>query len=144
MKGAFAWICRHLFIKSERLGRALMDEVGRNGYVSPGPCLEEVRRLLDAGANVNYCYGFHCVLAEAARSPWGNADVVRLLLERGANVNGTRKPDVAPPLFVAAHQSDNERLKLLIDAGADVNACDQLPHWHCAKRIMLMGGLFHY
>jgi len=115
---------RYLFSKKERLGRALLNEVGRNARCTFPSRLEEVRRLLDAGANVNYNYGYESVLSMAGRSPWCHADIVQLLIERGANVNGTQRPGLTPPLLRAAHYSDNERLRLLIDAGADVNVRD--------------------
>ncbi len=79
----------------------------------------EVHRLLDNGANVNSCARSENALAIAGRSPWSNADVVRLLLERGANIEG--KPALVYPLLRASHQSDHERIWLLIEAGSDLS-----------------------
>lgn len=83
---------------------------------------EHVRRLLDSGASANAVAHRLTALAIAGRSPWSNAATMRLLLERGALVNGDLKWKTQSPLGLASHQSDKERIWLLITHGADVNS----------------------
>ncbi len=94
--------------------RALLDAADQGDAI-------RVRQLLDAGANVAGA----SVLASAARSRFSNAQTVGILLEYGANVlpsEGQRDP-----LLLACHQSDDERIQLIIEHGADVNAEDHTP-----------------
>jgi len=82
--------------------------------------LEAVRRLLDAGANVNRA-------AASGRTPLflaaegGHADVVQQLLERGAKVDQPLKTGETP-LLAACSNGDATVASLMLSAGADPNA----------------------
>ncbi len=93
--------------------------------------VEEVRELLDKGADINAqkCYlalsrglssdltALQCATAN------GHAEVVRLLLERGANLEiKDRDGKGVTALLMAADNHNIEITKLLLKAGADVNA----------------------
>lgn len=102
-------------LRQRRLNQEVLDAVGKGD-------VEAVRVLLDAGADVNASDGCYSALAAAGRSPWSNAATVVLLLERGASIHAVPKKRGVPPLLRASHQSDDERIQLLIEAGCDVNA----------------------
>lgn len=100
--------------KRERLGVALYQAVTQR-YSSE----TEIRRLLEAGANPD---ARGCsTLAMAASMPHGSPEIVRMLLAHGADPNRVAYNVAGPPLIIAANSSDGERLRLLMDAGADVN-----------------------
>ncbi len=82
------------------------------------PNVEIVRLLLDRGANPNGNMDDGNPLVESLTFP----DVVRLLLERGANPNGDG--DGTPPLHWAAADGTIETIRILLDAGANVNVPD--------------------
>ena len=108
----FGW---QSWLRKRRLNRALLDAVTEGKT-------EQVRLLLDQGASANSRVSCESALGLASRSPWGNVATARLLLERGAFVNGDPKRRTVNPLLRASHSSDEERIKLLIAHGANVNA----------------------
>jgi hypothetical protein len=79
------------------------------------------------------------------------AEAVRVLLELGAEPDATPPGSVATPLFIAASNNDRTMVKLLLDAGADVNwtarAAAQAepggPLWHGIEHVLerVHGGL---
>lgn len=84
--------------------------------------LDAARALLDAGANVVRAHavtGEH-PLHQAAQS--GHADLVRLLLERGARLEQAARGGTRP----LHHASTAEVLDVLMGAGADLTARDEL------------------
>jgi ankyrin repeat protein len=88
---------------------------------------EAVRRLLDAGANVDGALHGLTPLMAAARG--GHGDIVRILLAADAEVNlmsgprrGCTDDAASTALTFAAGQGDLETVRLLISAGADVSA----------------------
>ncbi|KAL8366232.1 hypothetical protein RB595_004818 [Gaeumannomyces hyphopodioides] len=142
-----------LQLDQQRRDEALLELMrGCAGHrLSRGPSLEEylafARALLDAGASPNRC----CLdgrgtsmstlsFAVLSRSP----DIARLLLDRGAHIGGPpaaelpRKPRLPlhMPLCAAAHAMADittvgdaawdalaQIVQLLLDRGADINAC---------------------
>lgn len=79
---------------------------------------DEVRKLLDAGADVNGVDGvYRTALHEA--SGQGKAEVVRVLLDRGAKVDMTDIFTGATPLMDAAYGGHADVIRLLVKAGAD-------------------------
>jgi hypothetical protein len=83
--------------------------------------LPEVKRLIDAGADVNApgaLYGW-TPLHEAAVA--GHVEVARLLINRGAKVDSGAIGN-STPLYWAAAMGQLAVAKLLIDRGANVNA----------------------
>jgi hypothetical protein len=98
--------------RSSRLDRTLIEAV-EDGE------LDDIRELMDAGANVNAAVpGDGSPLIVAARE--GHTDIVRLLLERGADVNLSVPGDGAP-LSMAAREGHLDIVQLLLDRGADVD-----------------------
>src|SRR5579871_1054294 len=86
--------------------------------------LEAVKCLLDHGANVKAKTqtGFTALIAASLS---GNAKVVALLLERGADPNAVCELErgiLQTPAGVAASMGYADCLRLLMAAGADVNA----------------------
>ena len=91
--------------------------------------LETINALLDAGADVNDknigCYG-NALIAAIVNS---HHDCVKLLLERSADPALRAGMKYQYPIIAAARLSDNkDEVQLLIDAGADVNACGGIFH----------------
>lgn len=80
-----------------------------------------IRLLLDYGADVNAKndVGFPRTAIYAAASA-GNEPVVRLLLKYGADPNGEGRDGTA--LMTAAHWSEVETVRLLLENGANVNS----------------------
>jgi ankyrin repeat protein len=72
------------------------------------------------------------------------AEAVRVLLEWGAEPDATPPGGVATPLFIAASNNDRTTVKLLLDAGADVDWTVRLwaqakpggPLWHVVEHMM--------
>jgi hypothetical protein len=79
------------------------------------------------------------------------AEAVRVLLECGAEPDATPPDSVATPLFIAASNNDRTMVKLLLDAGADVNRTVRLlaqgepggPLWNFIEHVLerVHGGL---
>jgi ankyrin repeat protein len=95
--------------------------------------LERVRSLLEKGADPNWTNSEgNTMLGAAAR--YGHPDIVRILLKYGADVNKTTEVKCwgggtitgVTPLMSACGDlgGDIESVKLLLDAGADVNAAE--------------------
>ena len=83
--------------------------------------LEKTRALIDAGADVNAVSQLGRTPLLVASSAHGTAGVVQLLLSKGASVNAADAVGVTP--LIAALAVDNrEAARLLLGAGADVNA----------------------
>jgi ankyrin repeat protein len=80
---------------------------------------EEVRRLITAGADVNYTaeHGFRPLLMATY---YAHLDAVRVLLAHGADVNYTGFSEGTALIF-AAGSGHAQLASLLLDAGADVN-----------------------
>lgn len=74
-----------------------------------------VRRLLEAGAEVNF-HGW----APLAYAAWnGHAEVARLLIEYGADIDG-KTENGSTPIFFAARYGHPAVVKLLLEHGADL------------------------
>lgn len=98
--------------EQQTANNSLLSEAAGDGKI------EEVRRLLSLGANVNAELDF-TALHKAVTG--GHTDVVQLLIVNGADVNirGYRKTS---PLHLAAVFNQQEITKLLLTNGADINA----------------------
>jgi ankyrin repeat protein len=72
------------------------------------------------------------------------AEAVRVLLEWGADPDATPPGSVATPLFIAASNDNRTMVKLLLDAGADVNWTVRAsaqpepggPLWHIIEHVL--------
>jgi ankyrin repeat protein len=81
---------------------------------------EKAKLLIDAGADVKAkTKSGRTVLTLAARK-YGNSQTVKQLLDKGADAK-ERNDSGANPIQVAAYGGDLDTLKLLVEAGADVN-----------------------
>jgi len=72
-----------------------------------------------------------------------HAEAVRVLLEWGAEPDATEPGTTNTPLFIAASYGDRTMVKLLLDAGADVNlvvrtaqAEEGGPLWHLVEHLL--------
>ncbi|ERF69382.1 hypothetical protein EPUS_05927 [Endocarpon pusillum Z07020] len=81
--------------------------------------LEDVRLLLDRGADINARSKYRVNALEAAIIR-NNEQIVKLLLDRGADVNA-QGGDYGNSLQAAAYKGSEQIVKLLLDYGADVN-----------------------
>ncbi len=80
--------------------------------------LEEVKRLLDGGADPNFgSSGGDSVLVFAAST--GSAEIVRVLIDKGANVDVSSGGNSA--LVTAVATGSTEIVRVLIDKGANVD-----------------------
>ena len=99
-------------LRSSRLNRVLVEAADEGD-------LDEVRRLLDAGADVNAAVpGDGSPLIAAARN--GRLSLVEFLLDRGADVNLPVQGD-GSPLIMAAREGHLAIVQRLLDRGADVH-----------------------
>jgi hypothetical protein len=84
--------------------------------------VENVRALLDGGADVNYA-NHKGVTALQKAALKGYAGIVKLLLERGADVNA-RQDSGTTALIISAAKGHADVVKALLEAGADPNLKD--------------------
>ena len=82
--------------------------------------VEEVKMLLDHGADVNGAEPKQLQNALMWAASEGHAEVVDLLIQRGANVNAASKAGFTPLVF-ATLKNDAPSVQRLLAAGADPN-----------------------
>ncbi|MFN7936433.1 MAG: ankyrin repeat domain-containing protein [Bryobacteraceae bacterium] len=85
--------------------------------------LETIRLLLKAGADVNAA-GANNITALSEATLFGRRDIVRLLLDNGASHKGGVAMQKMPILSLAAIRGDLAIARMLVTAGAEVNATD--------------------
>lgn len=98
-------------------------------------CVDEVERLVDAGADIDGSGIVRDPLVAAANQ--GHEVIVKLLIEAGANVNYQAGLD-GNALEAAAFEGHEEILKVLIEAGANFNY--QAGHYGNALAAAAYGG----
>lgn len=84
---------------------------------------KNVQLLIDYGANPNQTLENGYAVAMKAAS-FGSYDILECLLKNGANINQTRKVDGMTILMFAAFNGEPEKVKLLLDWGADKSVQD--------------------
>ena len=82
---------------------------------------ETIRKLVDAGANVNARYHSHGWTPLHVAAAFGTTETVGALINAGANVNAKAK-EGKTPLHFAALDKRVETIRLLAKAGADLDA----------------------
>ena len=87
-----------------------------------GP-VEEVKKIIARGADVNRPNAFQTPLMAAATDTEFGVAKAKLLLAEGAKING-RNGDGMAPLQVAAARDNVDMVKFLLEKGAEVNAVD--------------------
>jgi ankyrin repeat protein len=80
------------------------------------------KQLLVAGAEVNERYGGYTVLPAVV--DWGYYPLIQDIINAGAEVDALEQNGNRTALFVAVEKKNKEAIKLLIDAGANVNASE--------------------
>ena len=83
--------------------------------------LDEVRRLLDQGADINYFWTIHDINALMMATGEQNEDVVRLLLERGADTNIQNSDGDTALIFASMDDNNTEMIELLLSYGANIH-----------------------
>lgn len=97
---------------------------------NPSPSEEDVRILLEAGADPNAVQPTMGASYDAGCTPFhiavvsGRAGLIRLLLEKGANISSRKKDDGETPLITAVRIGRTDIIGLMLEAGGDVNASD--------------------
>lgn len=79
--------------------------------------IEEVKLLIEAGADVNAVDDFRFSPSLMWASYYGHTGIAKLLIDAGADINAVNK-DCHTALTWAVRDKDIEMIKLLIDAGA--------------------------
>lgn len=93
-----------------------------NSQLIEASTLEEVKRLLARGANIN-AKDSQGKTALMNASYYGKKEIVKFLLEHGSDVNA-RYVDGCTALIWAAGEGEAEVLKILLDHGADFRAAE--------------------
>lgn len=85
--------------------------------------VEEVKILLEKGADTNHRDDNSRLTSLLYASRNGYIEIVKLLIEKGANVN-EKSAEGCAALVLASEKGHMEIVKLLIEKGADVNSAD--------------------
>merc|ERR1712080_25574 len=84
-----------------------------------------VRKLIEAGADINYKESGLTALLWASNQPKSSLDILKMLIEAGADLNASGPlddfEDLWTPLMLAVGKGDMEMLNLLVASGAHVN-----------------------
>jgi ankyrin repeat protein len=104
-----------------------LSGIGYEVYGEPALDLEETKRLIAAGADVNArntCGATPLMLVLLGSSKWKEPDseIIKALIEAGADVNARCPDDGRTPLMSAARDQCAEAAEVLLRAGADANA----------------------
>lgn len=109
------------FMLSNGLNPNLKDQFGESILIRFIDFPDQVKELIDAGANVNEVdHNGNSILCAAITV--GNLELIKYLISAGANVNQKSLPDGISPLKYAL--DSNRRIEIineLINAGANVN-----------------------
>lgn len=84
--------------------------------------LESMKRLLEAGAKVNYYSALGSPTAITMAASEGHLDCLKLLLKNGAEIDGIRES--VPPLHIAAAEDQREIIEYLISQQVNINKKD--------------------
>ena len=106
---------------------------GRKLYKATQACdLAAMVELLDAGVDVNWTNekgqtALFCSAEYMVENMTEHYKATQLLLSRGANTE-VADDDGCTPAWIAAYYGHNTSLKVLMDAGADMNAVNKAGH----------------
>jgi ankyrin repeat protein len=112
-------------LNSHEFDLALMDKLGQTLLfyaASHNPNPDVVRVLVEHGSEVNHqdMYGWTALMHAARDNP--NPEVIKALVESGADLE-LKNDRGMTVLMVAAENARPDSVKILIEYGADVNAC---------------------
>jgi ankyrin repeat protein len=103
------------------------DKMGKDGVASTSlkkKQLEIIKYLIEKGADVNQPERFFgCTPLHGA--VMFHSDLVKVLIAANANVNVKNEQGMSPLAYAFSIRPNIESIKLLIEAGADVNSVDQ-------------------
>jgi ankyrin repeat protein len=111
-------LTNHFIIITTTITMSTLDEQLLKAYEDGK--LDEAKRLIQDGANVNYKDGcgwtpLHCA------SQYGSAEDMNFLVSKGADINAKTWSDWTPLHFTCRY-GDTETVILLVSAGVDVHA----------------------
>lgn len=86
--------------------------------------IDNVRRLLDDGADPNYLVASDGDTPLRLAAQGGHIEIIKLLLEKGAQVNLSNQVEQRTPLRAAAGYNQTQAAILLVSIGAEVNCPD--------------------
>ncbi len=115
--------------RQHKLNLALFEAVSSGNMI-------RTQNLLDWGADANGSNGWDSILGGAARSPKSNADIMRLLLKSGAEINPALP--LLNPLLHASTGNDEERIRILVEAGANLNIFDHYVGFNTPLQNMII------
>ena len=103
----------------DRLRQTPLDRASRNGKLEAGQCLLDHGANIDAQNTDGWTPLFCAVI-------YGHVEFARMLLNRGASINTHNNSYGRTPLHWAVERRNFLTVRLLLEHGADVNACDRL------------------
>jgi ankyrin repeat protein len=117
--------CAKLLISSKSDVNKGDPETGKTPlyYAVSGAHLSVADALIEAKADVNDCVNGESLLTAASRAPKSHM-IVASLIAAGADANAVLPRGGLPPLLAAACSGCAKSVKLLLDAGANVDATD--------------------
>ena len=115
-----------LFLLAVILMHSHMASAASNNFLNKDwwktATLEDVKKELKNGANVNAASDEDTTALMHAALLNQNPEVIKILIDEGADVNAKSKSGSTALMYAAAFNPNPEVIKTLIDEGADVNA----------------------
>ena len=115
-----------LFLLAVILMHSHMASAASNNFLNKDwwktATLEDVKKELKNGANVNAASDEDATVLMQAALLNQNPEVIKILIDEGADVNAKSKSGSTALMYAAAFNPNPEVIKTLIDEGADVNA----------------------
>ena len=115
-----------LFLLAVILMHSHMASAASNNFLNKDwwktATLEDVKKELKNGANVNAASDEDTTVLMQAALLNQNPEVIKILIDEGADVNAKSKSGSTALMYAAAFNPNPEVIKTLIDEGADVNA----------------------
>lgn len=117
-----------LFLLAVILMHSHMASAASNNFLNKDwwktATLEDVKKELKNGANVNAASDEDTTALMHAAIFNQNPEVIETLIDKGANVNAKNKDGSTALMFAASSQKNPDAVKALLKAGADANVID--------------------